>query len=319
MLASADRRAKNIGIAAIAVAELKLRDVQRQIFATYSVVASHDTALNQRLEALNRIGVNRADYVLSGPMVYGTVRIFAAKMVIDLISVSAKQADFFGNGFLHEFIDRRAVDTQHDARNDIAFALHGTDDGRFVLVVAATSRATTLVPVAVFILAADIGFVHFNDAAKLIDVLDKCGSDFVAHEPGGFVGTKAHIAHDLQGTHALFGSQHQMRDFKPVAQRLICVLENCSGDMREPITGIGGALIALPTPRPVRQLVRIDRAAARAPDAIGPAASYEVSAASFFIRKHVIELGGGQLVNWLWSAGHRNISPCRGKILPCPI
>ena len=201
-------------------------------------------------------------------------------------------------------------------RNNITLALHRTDDRRAVLIVAAPPRATALIPMAVLVFAADIGFVHFNDAAELLDILDKRRSYFVAHEPGSFVGTKAHIAHDLQGAHAFLGSQHEMSDLEPVAQGLVSVLEDCSRNMGESITGIGGALVALPTPRPIRQLVRIDCATARTPDTIGPAASYEVSAASFLIRKHVIELGGGQLVNWLRSAGHKNTSPV-GRILPC--
>lgn len=88
-------RFKNIGIFAAVVAELKFRDVQRKIFAAYLVIAAHDAALNQRPKTLNRVGVDRADNVLTDLMVHGAMRIFAAKMIIDIVSVGTKQADFF--------------------------------------------------------------------------------------------------------------------------------------------------------------------------------------------------------------------------------
>ena len=79
-LTSADRCPENIEIHAIIVAELKLRDVQRQIFAAYLVKAAHDAAFNQRPKALNRVGVDRTNDVLACLMVYSTVRIFTAKI-----------------------------------------------------------------------------------------------------------------------------------------------------------------------------------------------------------------------------------------------
>jgi hypothetical protein len=42
--ASANRRSEDVRIVAVVVAELKFRDVQRQMFATYLVIAAHDTA-----------------------------------------------------------------------------------------------------------------------------------------------------------------------------------------------------------------------------------------------------------------------------------
>ena len=45
-LASADRRAEDVGVLPIVVAELKLRDVQRQVFLADLVIAADDAALN---------------------------------------------------------------------------------------------------------------------------------------------------------------------------------------------------------------------------------------------------------------------------------
>jgi hypothetical protein len=50
--ASAYRRAKNIGIIAVIVAERKLRDIERQILAADLVVTTHNSAFNQRSKTL---------------------------------------------------------------------------------------------------------------------------------------------------------------------------------------------------------------------------------------------------------------------------
>lgn len=50
--ASRNRGSENVGIFSIVVAERKLRDVERQIFAADLVIAAHDTALNQRPETI---------------------------------------------------------------------------------------------------------------------------------------------------------------------------------------------------------------------------------------------------------------------------
>ena len=113
------------------------------------------------------LGVDRADDVLTGLMVHGAVRVLAAKMVVDLVSVGAEQADFLGNGLLHEFIDRRAVNAQHDAGNNVALALHCADDGRLVLIIAAPPRTAALIPVSVLILARRHRFRPFQRCRRV--------------------------------------------------------------------------------------------------------------------------------------------------------
>ena len=60
---------------AVIIAELKFRDVQRQIFAADLVIAADDAALNDRPEAFNRVGVDRADDVLPDAVIDNAVRI----------------------------------------------------------------------------------------------------------------------------------------------------------------------------------------------------------------------------------------------------
>ncbi len=74
MLTTPDGLAENVGVLAVVVAELELRDVQRQIFARNLVERADHAALNQRPEALDCLSVNRADNVLPVCMVDSHVR-----------------------------------------------------------------------------------------------------------------------------------------------------------------------------------------------------------------------------------------------------
>ena len=75
------------------------------------------------------------------------------------------------------------------------------------------------------------------------------GADAMAHVPSGSVGAEAHHPLDLEGANSLLAGQHEVDDAEPVAKRLIGVLEDRAGDMREAVVGLGRrALVALPIP-----------------------------------------------------------------------
>ena len=172
---------------------------------------------------------------------------------------------------------------------------------------------------AVLIFAADIGFIHFHDAAEFVHVLfNKRRADLVAHEPRGFVGTEAHVAHDLQCAHALFAGQHKVNDLKPLPQRLVGVLKDRARNVGEAIARRLATLVALPVQRIALQFGNVS-AAARAFNAFRPAPPDQIGAASVLVREHALEVGGGKLVDRLRSAGHRNISPLGRMRMPCPI
>ena len=62
-LTPADRFAENVSVVAVVVAELELRDIQRQVLGADFVERANDAALEDRPEAFNRVGVDRADDV----------------------------------------------------------------------------------------------------------------------------------------------------------------------------------------------------------------------------------------------------------------
>ena len=69
--ASLNRRSENVVVEAVVISELKFRDVQRQIFGADLVIAADDAALEDRPEAFNRVGVDRADNVLPRAVIDG--------------------------------------------------------------------------------------------------------------------------------------------------------------------------------------------------------------------------------------------------------
>lgn len=305
MLAPLNCRSENVGVVPIVVPELKLGNVKRQIFAADFVIAAHDAALQDRPEALDCVGMDRTDDMLTNAVVDFPVRVSVVQSVVSRVGIGAKQTDFVGNCFADKFLDCRLICAENDASDDIALAPDRADDWRFERIVAAPASAAALVPMAVFVFPADIGFVDFNDAAELLYVLNESGADLVAHEPSGFVGTEAHVTHDLEGAHSLFASQHQVDDFEPVTERLVCVFEDRPGDMRKPIT-VRGALLALPMPPARLEVIDLGIAAPGAMHAIGPPTRDQIGFTGFFVGEGRVELRGAHLVDGLRSSGHGN-------------
>jgi hypothetical protein len=305
-LAPANRRSENVLIHPIVIAELKLRNIERQILGTDFVERADNTALQNRPEAFNRIRVDRSNNTMLGVLALGVindaVRIAIVKAAIGGVVIRAEQANAIGNGFFDERFYRIAFSVFNDAGDHVAFALHSTNHDLFAE--AAPLIVLALIPMPVLILAANIGLVDFNNAAELFDVFDKRGSDFVAHSPCRFVAPEPHVTHDLQCAHSLFGSEHEMNDLEPLAEGLVGVLEDSPGDVGEPIASLWSAMITLPMPRIALQLSRADCTTARTRDAIGPATANQIGAASIFVREHALKVGSGQLVDRFRSTGH---------------
>src|SRR5712691_10417305 len=94
--ASANRLAEDVFVIAIVVAELELGDVQRQILRADLVECSDDAALEDRPEAFNRVGVDRANDVLAQRVVDDAVRVSGVQPAIPNPLIGAKQANFLG-------------------------------------------------------------------------------------------------------------------------------------------------------------------------------------------------------------------------------
>src|SRR5580693_6050801 len=191
-LTSANRRAEDIGILPIVVAELEFRDVQRQIFVAYLVERADNATLEQRPETLDCVCVDRADYVLLDLVMYGLARIFLQAR-IDLMFVGRQQANFVGNGFAHKRFDVLSVYFVQHARDYVALALYRADYRRLARTRAAAHAVVALIPMAIVVLSADPRFVNLDDTAQLFLRLDHRRADFVGHIQRSFVRAKAHL------------------------------------------------------------------------------------------------------------------------------
>ena len=277
------------------------------VFAAHFVECSDHSTLNDRPETLDGLSMNHANDVLAMDMVNGGVWIFFVEMFVADPLISAEQANFMR----HSFTDKRSQCGRSDVINNpcdnIALALYCSNNRRFAGPDTAAS-AVALVPMLVFVFAADEAFIDLDNATELLDVFDKGNSDLVAHHPSGFVGTEPHVAHNLECTYPFFASQHQMNNAIPVAQWLIGILKNGVHQYREAVASrtAGGALGALPMPFARWQIIYRRVAATRAADAFRPTARNKLSLACIFVRKHLLKLTNGQLVNrfWLFCTSH---------------
>src|SRR5271155_1239830 len=126
-LAPADRRSENVWVHAVIVPELKLRDVQRQIFAADFVEVSDDAALEDAPKSFNRVGVNCADDVLATTVIDNAVLVSFGKARIGLVSIGAEQANFRRNGFADEIFESNMVNLPNNAGDDVALAFDRAD------------------------------------------------------------------------------------------------------------------------------------------------------------------------------------------------
>jgi hypothetical protein len=294
-----DRFAEDIGVQTVVVPKLKFSDVQRQVFMTNLMEVAHNAALDKGPEPFDCVRMNRSDDVLPLAVVNRFMRETAFQSIIAVIGVSAKQANAGRDGFADERLKGLAPCIRDDAGDDVALAPDSADDSGLERVARTASLPAFLVPMPVLVVPADESFINFNDPAKFFNIFNESDADFVAHKPSSRIAAEAHISEDLERAHAFFADQHQVNDAIPVFERLVCILKDRSGQMREAVASLRRALIALPMPRIALQFWRDNCATTRAADAFRPAASYQISDAIVFGLKERVELRCGQLMDGL--------------------
>lgn len=306
--ASATRysRAKYVYVLPVVVTELKLGNVQRHVFGTDLVIGADHAALNQRPKTFNRVGVNSTDNVLVFAVVNHFVRKRSGQIDVTGPRVRSQEADLVGNGFPNELGYARAINTFQDASDDFALALDCADNADLAGAAAAPATAA-LIPVFVFVLPTDVGFVHFDDTAEFIGpMFAEASADAVAHVERGFIRAEAHDALNLQCADALLAGQHHVNDPEPIPERFIRVLEDRPDQHGEAIAARRSAFGALPVEGTISDGVHVHIAATGAVDAFRPATGYEVSLAGFLGREQDFKLLYRQLGNG-FNAGHRGL------------
>ncbi len=199
---------ENVFVHPIVIAELKLRDVKREILLADLVEGSDHAAFQDRSKALNGLRMNRTDYVLTVGMVNRGVRVLFVEWPVADPLIGTKQTYLCGDGLAHKLGKSSCLDAGDDASDYISFAAHSADNRCLAGPNAASAPSAALVPMAIFGFAANKRLIDFDDTAKLVDVIDKRGTNALAHIPSCFVGAEAHVAHDLERAHPLLAGQH---------------------------------------------------------------------------------------------------------------
>jgi hypothetical protein len=127
-LASAEHRAEDVRVCAVIIAELKLRDIQRQILGTDLMECANNATFEDRPKAFNRVGVNSADHVLIAMMVNRPIQSYVSRPC-----VRRQQANLIRNGLLDEAKDAVTVNACQHAGDYIPLTLYCADDWRFVV------------------------------------------------------------------------------------------------------------------------------------------------------------------------------------------
>src|SRR5262249_9637502 len=152
--------------------------------------------------------------------------------------------------------------------NDVALTLDCASDDRPLSAGGRAGQSVALIPMLVLGLAADEGFVNFNDAAKLRLGFDQRSTEFMAHGMRRALTAEAHDALNLEGANSLLAGEHQMGDAIPVTQWFVSVLKDGGRRVREAIAVLS-AHLALPVVAGL-QRVAFAIAAARTFDAVRP-------------------------------------------------
>lgn len=285
-----DRR-EDVPVLPIVMTERELSQVQRQIgFADVVIGADHAT-LQQAPEAIEVRRVDVSTHILPLGVVHSLVWELPIEASIARMFIGRDQGDVFAHGLPDETAQRDPVGILNDLADHIPLASNRADDADFVA--ARASLQALLVPVAVLILAADVGFVYLNFAHEFgkAPILHR-GADTVAHIPGGFVRSAADLPLNLQGTDALLALRHEVDHLEPDAKVIVRVFKHGLGDNGEAIAIASTAFLALADP--VKglglQLIDFAIAATRAFHAIRPAAFLQELLAGFLRRKAVHEL-----------------------------
>ena len=295
------RSTENVFVSAIVEPENKLVQVQREILPADAVIRTHDSALQQAPERFNGLSVDNATNVLSFAVVNDLVGILAVEPAIHSRVIRHEHGNV-GNisNHVNEAFHGGHVRSVYHLANDVAFASDSANNGHF----AGTARDShALVAMPVLVLAANVSFVHFNDAHESGEVrISKASAEPVAHVPRGFVGTgilrsnRLHRSVDLERRDAFLGREHEMENLEPSQQGNIGVLKDRADKKREPVVFVVNVLFADPMEGLGAESLHPAVTATGTLDTLGPATRLKVTLAGFASREELVEFGDRELL-----------------------
>jgi len=253
--ASCYRFTENIFVLAVIVTERELRQIERQIFLADMVICSDDSTLKQRPERFDVVGVNLTAHVLACFVINRQMPIVEADPRVSSRFIGRDQINLVRNNLVYESVDCVLRGIFDHLANDITFPRDRADDSHLASVrSAATAIFLSILCVAIFLLAADISLVHFDDSHKLLELwIVHRRPQPMADVPRGMqrgLLTEKHPAY-LSSRYTFLALEHRVQNLEPSQKRNLGVLENRSHVEREAV-GVPRSTFrirALPLPR----------------------------------------------------------------------
>jgi hypothetical protein len=320
------RFAENIGIVPMVVAELKFREVERKIFLADVMISANDSALQQSPKGIKIGSVNLATYILAFVVIDSLMpEAFAAKAAIARVLIGSYKLNPVANGFADESFQCFRIGIFNNLADDVALAADRSDDASLAGADAAGDMRP-LLPMAIFVFAANEGLIYFDNAHKLTELGILHGSaEPMTHIPSCRIG-RADLPLYLLGANAFLGIEYLPEHFKPNLKWILRILED-RPDVERKTVGIAASAFgirALPLPRQSNVVNCLRFPASRAAYyAIRPAPKEQIFTAGFIVRKgrhqlperhHVSEHRAPESVRQVLynspdQSGHRRILP----------
>jgi hypothetical protein len=290
--ASCYGRSEDVLVLAIVMAELKLIQVQRQVFFADVMIRTDHASLKQRPERLDIVCVNLTPDILAFAVGDHFMRQRRFEQTIAAMFISCDERHFIANCLANESIEGRSVCVLDDFANHVTLAGDRTDDRGLVAHLSAPDVGF-LIPVAVLIFAADESFVYFDDSHELFEiVILQASAEPMANEPCGAIRARSDHAMYLESADTLLTGQHQVQNLEPSEQWIVRVLKDGADGHGKTVwrPWVFATLRALPSEG--ARLVRVNLliAAARAIDALRPTLVLEISLAGRLVRKQPVKL-----------------------------
>src|SRR5579862_1687136 len=250
---------ENVLVAAIVKTILKLSEVQRQILLAHVVIRAEYSALEQRPERLDAVRMDFTAHVFAFAMINSLVRQIAPsfQVLIARVFIGRDQLNvLFVHDLIDESIERRHIRSLDHFADQISFPADRPDNRNLV---ARTAHVPFLVPMAILVLATDIGFVNFDGAEQLSQpVILHRRANTHHHVPSRAVVARSDLAMDLKRADSLLALSHQVDDLKPSRERIVGILENGFRDDAESVAVTSAAILVLADPVPRLRFKLVD-------------------------------------------------------------
>lgn len=242
-----------------------------------------DTALENRPNALNAVGVDRAACEVSGAVVD---RGMAVEQTVKASVAGVFVAVDGGTNFdvvEQALLDGSEVRAVQNKRLRVAAALAHSENSGFAN--GTTAHVQLFVRVLVGLFAANESFIHFDDAFELVEVFAASLAQTVQHEPCRLLGD-ADFLRQLHRANSLASGDYEIHGVNPLMERNVAALENRSGANRE--RKLAASVAAVVTLWANRYL--FSALALRADNAVRPQTTFQIEPGRLLIREPLEQL-----------------------------